>query len=273
MAARITRAKKKIAAAKIPYRVPGDAELPDRLQPVLAVLYLVFNEGYTASAGDELTRADLCAEAIRLARLLAELMPDEPEVIGLLALLLLTESRRAARTAPDGSLVLLPDQDRSRWDRELIAEGQTLVRACLRRNQPGAVPDPGGHQRRPQRRPDGRRHRLGPDPRPLRPAPGRHPDPGRGPEPGGRPGRGEGPGGRPGRGRRPRPPRLPPVPLDPGRPAHPPRPARRGGQPPTSRARVWRPTPPSGPSSPSVLTAARASAPLARADQAGRTGR
>ena len=137
MAARITRAKKKIAAARIPYRVPGDAELPDRLRPVLAVLYLVFNEGYTASAGDELTRPDLSAEAIRLARLLAELMPDEPEVIGLLALLLLTESRREARTASDGSLVLLPDQDRSLWDRQLIAEGQTLVRACLRRNQPG----------------------------------------------------------------------------------------------------------------------------------------
>ncbi|HKY75348.1 MAG TPA: RNA polymerase sigma factor [Acidimicrobiia bacterium] len=137
MAARITRAKKKIAAAKIPYRVPGDAELPDRLKPVLGVLYLVFNEGYTASAGDELTRPDLSAEAIRLARLLAELMPDEPEVIGLLALLLLTESRRAARTAADGSLVLLPDQDRTVWDRGLIAEGQTLVRACLRRNQPG----------------------------------------------------------------------------------------------------------------------------------------
>jgi RNA polymerase sigma-70 factor, ECF subfamily len=137
MAARITRAKKKIAAAKIPYRVPGDAELPDRLKPVLAVLYLVFNEGYTASAGDELTRPDLSAEAIRLARLLAELMPDEPEVLGLLALLLLTESRRAARTAPDGTLVLLPDQDRALWDRQLIVEGQTLVRACLRRNQPG----------------------------------------------------------------------------------------------------------------------------------------
>jgi RNA polymerase sigma-70 factor (ECF subfamily) len=137
MAARITRAKKKIAAAKIPYRVPGDAELPDRLRPVLAVLYLVFNEGYTASAGDELTRPDLSAEAIRLARVLAELMPDEPEVVGLLALLLLTESRRSARTAPDGSLVLLPDQDRTAWDRQLIAEGQTLVRACLRRNQPG----------------------------------------------------------------------------------------------------------------------------------------
>jgi RNA polymerase sigma-70 factor (ECF subfamily) len=137
MAARLTRAKKKIAAARIPYRVPGDAELPDRLPPVLAVLYLVFNEGHTASAGDELTRPDLSGEAIRLARLLAELMPDEPEVLGLLALLLLTESRRATRTDDAGRLVLLPDQDRRRWDRALIAEGQALVRACLRRNRPG----------------------------------------------------------------------------------------------------------------------------------------
>jgi len=104
---------------------------------VLAVVYLIFNEGYTASSGQTLTRADLCAEAIRLGRLLAGLMPDEPEVLGLLALMLLTESRRAARTSADGALVLLADQDRTRWDRGLIAEGQAIVRRCLRRDQPG----------------------------------------------------------------------------------------------------------------------------------------
>ena len=137
MAKRLVRAKQKIRDAKIPYRVPSDAELPSRLRPVLTVIYLVFNEGYTATDGDELIRADLCAEAIRLARLLAELMPDVPEALGLLALLLLTESRRAARTAADGTLVVLPDQDRAQWDAALIAEGQELVRRCLRRNTPG----------------------------------------------------------------------------------------------------------------------------------------
>jgi RNA polymerase sigma-70 factor (ECF subfamily) len=117
--------------------VPTEAELPDRLPGVLAVVYLIFTEGHRATAGPQLVREDLCAEAIRLGRLLAALMPDEPEVLGLLALMLLVESRQRARVGEDGGQFLLPDQDRGRWDRALIAEGQDLVRRCLRRNQPG----------------------------------------------------------------------------------------------------------------------------------------
>jgi RNA polymerase sigma-70 factor, ECF subfamily len=137
IAQRLVRAKRKIRAANIPYRIPDDSELPARLASVLAVLYLIFNEGYTTTDGDRLVDDDLCAEAIRLTRLLAALMPDEPEVIGLLALLLLIDARRPARTAADGSLVPLAEQDRSLWRREPIEEGHELVRRLLRRNQPG----------------------------------------------------------------------------------------------------------------------------------------
>jgi RNA polymerase sigma-70 factor, ECF subfamily len=132
MARRLVRAKHKIKAARIPYRVPADHELPGRLRPVLAVVYLIYTAGLT-----DATDPGLCAEAIRLARILAALLPDEPEVAGLLALLLLTESRRPSRTRADGSVVLLGDQDRTRWDQALIQEGRAILRRCLRRNQPG----------------------------------------------------------------------------------------------------------------------------------------
>ena len=137
MAQRLVRAKGKIRDAGVPYRIPEETDLPDRLRAVLAVVYLIFTEGHTASSGDRLVREDLCTEAIRLGRLLAELVPEVPEVMGLLALMLLVESRRTTRTTPDGELVLLADQDRDRWDRALIAEGQDLVRRCLRLARPG----------------------------------------------------------------------------------------------------------------------------------------
>jgi RNA polymerase sigma-70 factor (ECF subfamily) len=136
MAQRIVRAKRKLRDNHAPYRVPRAAELPDRLRAVLAAIYLIYTEGHTATSGESLTSIDLSGEAIRLGRTLVELMPDEPEAIGLLALMLLTESRRPARNDAD-RMIRLADQDRTRWDRTLITEGHDLVRACLRRNQPG----------------------------------------------------------------------------------------------------------------------------------------
>jgi RNA polymerase sigma-70 factor (ECF subfamily) len=137
MAQRLVRAKGKIRDAKIPYQVPGEADLWARLRAVLAVLYLIFNEGYAATSGETLAREDLCRDAIRLARVVVELMPGEHEARGLLALMLLVESRRASRVSAEGALVRLADQDRRLWDRALIDEGHALVRACLRADRPG----------------------------------------------------------------------------------------------------------------------------------------
>ncbi len=172
LAQRITRAKAKIKAAHIPYRVPSDADIRERLAGVLSVLYLVFNEGYLASEGDDPLRVDLTDEAIRLGRLLRDLLPDDGEVAGLLALMLLTDARRQARFSRTGELVTLDEQDRGSWDRDLIAEGHALVRARVETvaagaEIPGAIPAARRHQRGAHRRAIGPRHRLVGDRRPL----------------------------------------------------------------------------------------------------------
>ena len=214
MARRLVRAKHKIKAARIPYRVPADHELPGRLRPVLAVVYLVYTAGLTNA-----TDPGLCAEAIRLARILAALVPDEPEVAGLLALLLLTESRRPSRTRADGSLVLLGDQDRTRWDQALIA-GRPGDPAPLPSPRPArSLSAPGRCQRRPCRRPGPRADRLAADPHPVRPVAVGRPDLGRRPQPGCRRGRGPRPSRRAGPGGGAGPGQLPPLPRHPSRSA------------------------------------------------------
>ena len=163
MAQRLVRAKRKIRQAGIAFRVPGREDLPARLSAVLRVVYLVFTEGHLAAGGDALIRGDLCDQAIRLARALTALLPGEPEVTGLLALLLLTDARRDARLSPAGDLVLLAEQDRSRWDRAMIDEGEMLVEQALRLRPSRPLPDPGGHRGVPFRRRQRGRHRLAGD--------------------------------------------------------------------------------------------------------------
>ena len=208
MEQRITRAKAKIKAARIPYRVPSAEDLPARVSGVLAVLFLVFNEGYLATGPDtDPVRHDLTAEAIRLTRLIRALLPDDGEVAGLLALMLLTEARRTARVSASGELVTLDEQDRGAWDAALIAEGHRLVRERLAsRGGSGPLPDPRGDQRRAHLRPRHPRHRLVAGRRPLRPARPPRPLADRRPQPGHRGRRARRPGGgtggrRPSRGR------------------------------------------------------------------------
>ena len=184
MAQRIVRAKRKLHDNHASYRIPRDEDLPDRLSAVLAAIYLIYTEGHTATSGPTLSRTDLSAEAIRLGRTLVELMPDEPEAIGLLALMLLTQSRRRARTAADGAMVRLADQDRTRWDRALISEGHDLVRLPAPQSaRPG--PDPSIHRGRPRRRFNRRVDGLVSDHRPLRPTLCSSPQSRCRPEPGG----------------------------------------------------------------------------------------
>ena len=159
MAKRLVRAKQKIAHARIPYRVPPASALPQRVPGVLAVLYLVFNEGYSASGGDDVIRRDLCDRAVALTRVLAELLPEEPEAKGLLALMLFHRARQAARVDERGDLVTLADQDRTRWDQAQMGLARRYLRRA-RRQAARAVPDPGGHRRLPRRRPDGAGDRL-----------------------------------------------------------------------------------------------------------------
>ena len=226
MGQRITRAKAKIKAARIPYRVPSAADLPARVAGVLAVLFLVFNEGYLATGpGADPIRHDLTAEAIRLTRLIRALLPDDGEAAGLLALMLLTEARRTARVSVGGELVTLGEQDRGTWDAELIAEGHRLVRERLATGvAPGSLPDPRRDQCRAHLRPRHTRHRLGADRGPVRPArparslAGHRPQPGHRGRRAGRPGGGTG-GRRPPCGQAGRLPRLPRGPRRPAAPA------------------------------------------------------
>ena len=253
VAQRLVRAKRKIVNAGIPYRVPPREQLPERLDAVLGVVYLLFNEGYSASAGDALVRGALCDEAIRLCRTIAELLPDEPEVLGLLALMLLHDSRRATRTDAHGDLVLLEDQDRTRWDHDAIRAGLAALDAAVALGRPGPYQLQAAIAACHAQAPDRGGHRLAADRRALRRARPRHRLTGGGAQP-----RGRGRHGRRARRRtraartarrvgRAR--RLPPSPRGAGRPAAPGRAVERSRRRPTTRRWRWSPTRPSAASS------------------------